>query len=164
MTLSESCKHLNGKIIKVGARSGFIYCGRVDSSIYDDFDRITATCLEPLAKQLEKKLKAKAAFDDIWDKQFEEMMSRLKENHSNIPPALFSKYYDRFQDLRDEAWNNLMQEIWDLQNQIDSFIPIGNREVVEIRDSFYDADKILIIDGDEQGKHWTVSDYKKGDC
>ena len=67
-------------------------------------------------------------------------------------------------DLRDEAWNNLMQEIWDLQNQIDSFIPIGNREVVEIRDSFYDADKILIIDGDEQGKHWTVSDYKKGDC
>lgn len=163
MTLIEACKHLNGSVIKVGAKCGFIYCGKVSSSTEAELESLKDEALKPLYKQLDKKLKEKAVFDEVWDQQFLEMQNRIKNNHENISADLFSRYYGRFQDLRDNAWNKLMDEINDIDKQILNFVPFKDREVVEIRESIYDAEKIILIDGKEVGRYWLVDDYKKGD-
>ena len=163
MTLLEACKCLNGKIIKVGAKNGYIYCGKVSPSTEAELESLKDEALEPLYKQLDKKRQEKAVFDEVWDQQFFEMQNRIKENHKNISAELFSRYYDRFQDLRDDAGNKLMDELNDIETQILSFVPFGDREVIEIRESICDADKIILIDGKESGRCWLVKDYQKGD-
>lgn len=165
MTLLEACNELTGKIIKVGSTkgSGYFFCGKVYPTISEEFDNISDKFIIPLQKELKKKMNEKAVFDDVWDKEFEDMQSRIKAKYSYVDPEIFSKHYNNFQDKRDNAWNKLMDEINKLQLGIENFIPIGSRQVVEIYQSFFDADLILLIDGNEGGKFWMVSEYQKGD-
>ena len=161
MTLKDTLNDLKGQAVKIGARAGFVFCGKVDNATIFELTNLSQQYLQPALDRHQKKIKEKSVFNEVWDKKFEEMQERIKTKHPIIEPELFGKYYNRFENERDKAWNKLMTEISELENEIFCYQNFPDREVIKTYDSFCDADKIIIIAGTEQGKHWLISDYQK---
>ena len=80
MELLTYLKKKNGRVVKVGSGSSFVFCGRVDKrTIEKTLDRLSAQELESLKRMLTKTKSHKLNFNNYWEKRKENAILKFEE-------------------------------------------------------------------------------------
>lgn len=153
--VSDIAERYKGKYIKIGAKSGFFFCGIVDDTFPDklrEFDTLFPKIAEKDLKVAEAKIrKIKATIEELELKRDtrglkDEELKRLTES---LPKQLASVKATRDGHIL----------------YLKEFTPLEDREVLDEYNSicFEEfTDKIIIIDGKESGQYWLRSEAETG--
>ena len=153
--LSEVGEKYKGKYIKIGARSGFIFIGRIDESfpaLLSEWD----IKYPEIAKRAIKKTTAEI-------RKIKETISYL-EAKSLTRDGLKKEEKARLDKLP-KTLENSKQKKENYERYIKEFTPFEDRAIIDEYNSIdldERTDKIIIIDGQEIGRYWLRSEAETG--
>lgn len=148
------------KPLKVGASdgSGFFYCGTVGDFVEDmeDYSDLLRKHAQANVQAANRRLNQRLNNPPTIERFCREELRSDKPNLSFENFTFYvNHYFSAIKNLKSAADTQVFN--------YDAFKPLGKREVVDIREASYAADPgvtILIIEGYEIGKYWTVDEVK----
>lgn len=158
----------NNSNVKVGASSGFFYCGiakELDDDLLDYLNVTFKKYFKDKKKELDDYLKH---FEEIWEKDLRLRYSQLelvaKMENRNVTKAEIEKCKEEW--LEDKKVRSKKQrELVGLTKYLENWENIANREIIETYKSI-DANEpegtiICIVKGMEKGNYWTTNEYNR---
>lgn len=170
MTLKEQLQKLKVNV-KIGANSGFLFCGTYDEDTIDTLNAISIREKEKIKREIKQKSSYLKDFETIWDKELRVRYENL-EKTKKIDDKNAKVTKTEIKEIR-EAWAkdkennyNLTKKRYDLISEyIKTFQYLPDREVKDIYDTIDNLEpkgtKIIIVDGIEKGAYWLTAEYMK---
>lgn len=170
MTLKEQLQKLKVNV-KIGANSGFLFCGTYDEDTIDTLNAISIIEKDKIKREIKQKSIYLKDFDKIWDKELRSRYENLEKSKKlDDENAIVTK--EEIKEIR-EAWEKeketnykITKKRYDLITKyIKTFQLLPDREVKEIYDTIDASEpkgtKIIIVDGIEKGAYWLTTEYMK---
>ena len=170
MTLKEQLQKLKVNV-KIGANSGFLFCGTCDEDTIDTLNAISIIEKDKIKREIKQKSIYLKDFDKIWDKELRSRYENLEKSKKlDDENAIVTK--DEINEMREE-WQKeketnykITKKRYDLITKyIKTFQLLPDREVKEIYDTIDASEpkgtKIIIVDGIEKGAYWLTTEYMK---
>ena len=170
MTLKEQLQKLKVNV-KIGANSGFLFCGTYDEDTIDTLNAISIREKEKIKREIKQKSSYLKDFDTIWDKELRvryenlEKAKKMDDKNAKVTKAEIEEIREAW--VKDKENNyNLTKKRYDLiSDYIKTFQYLPDREVKEIYDTIDVSEpkgtKIIIVDGIEKGAYWLTTEYMK---
>lgn len=170
MTLKEQLQKLKVNV-KIGANSGFLFCGTYDEDTIDTLNAISIREKEKIKREIKQKSSYLKDFDTIWDKELRvryenlEKAKKMDDKNAKVTKAEIEEIREAW--VKDKENNyNLTKKRYDLiSDYIKTFQFLPDREVKEIYDTIDVSEpkgtKIIIVDGIEKGAYWLTAEYMK---
>ena len=170
MTLKEQLQKLKVNV-KIGANSGFLFCGTYDEDTIDTLNAISIREKEKIKREIKQKSSYLKDFETIWDKElrvrYENLEKAKKMDDKNARVTKTEIEEIRKAWVKDKETNyNITKKRYDLiSDYIKKFQYLPDREVKEIYDTIDNSElkgtKIIIVDGLEKGEYWLTTEYMK---
>ena len=170
MTLKEQLQKLKVNV-KIGANSGFLYCGTYNEGTIDTLNSISIREKEKIKREIKQKGAYLDNFDSIWDKElrirFEnfEKTKKLNDENSYVTEAEAKEIRKEWKKDREENFRITKKRYNLITEYIKAFKYLPDREIKEMYDSIDVSEpqgtKIIIVDGIEKGLYWLTSEYQK---
>lgn len=175
MTVRYALIKYQGKIIKIGADNGFIYCGKCDENILDVIEQLSKEKHEELKRGMAKVNHRLNNFEKIWDNRKEYVITlwfgkRYKKNKVKLKDNYLRQ--TTLEDLEKELENDKQKQYITLTkykkkvgDYLSEYKPFLDREVLEIypsTDCYENVDLIIKFEGIERGEWWTCEEYERG--
>lgn len=170
MTLKEQLQKLKVNV-KIGANSGFLFCGTYDEDTIDTLNAISIREKEKIKREIKQKSSYLKDFETIWDKELRvryenlEKAKKMDNKNAKVTKAEIEEIREAW--VKDKENNyNLTKKRYDLISEyIKTFQFLPDREVKEIYDTIDVSEpkgtKIIIVDGIEKGAYWLTAEYMK---
>lgn len=170
MTLKEQLQKLKVNV-KIGANSGFLFCGTYDEDTIDTLNAISIREKEKIKREIKQKSSYLKDFETIWDKELRvryenlEKSKKMDNKNAKVTKAEIEEIREAW--VKDKENNyNLTKKRYDLiSDYIKTFQFLPDREVKEIYDTIDVSEpkgtKIIIVDGIEKGAYWLTAEYMK---
>lgn len=170
MTLKEQLQKLKVNV-KIGANSGFLFCGTYDEDTIDTLNAISICEKEKIKREIKQKSSYLKDFETIWDKELRvryenlEKAKKMDDKNAKVTKAEIEEIREAW--VKDKENNyNLTKKRYDLISEyIKTFQYLPDREVKEIYDTIDVSEpngtKIIIVDGIEKGAYWLTTEYMK---
>lgn len=170
MTLKEQLQKLKVNV-KIGANSGFLFCGTYDEDTIDTLNAISIREKEKIKREIKQKSSYLKDFETIWDKELRvryenlEKAKKMDNKNAKVTKAEIEEIREAW--VKDKENNyNLTKKRYDLISEyIKTFQYLPDREVKEIYDTIDVSEpngtKIIIVDGIEKGAYWLTTEYMK---
>lgn len=170
MTLKEQLQKLKVNV-KIGANSGFLFCGTYDEDTIDTLNAISIREKEKIKREIKQKSSYLKDFETIWDKELRvryenlEKAKKMDDKNAKVTKAEIEEIREAW--VKDKENNyNLTKKRYDLISEyIKTFQYLPDREVKEIYDTIDVSEpkgtKIIIVDGIEKGAYWLTTEYMK---
>ncbi len=170
MTLKEQLQKLKVNV-KIGANSGFLFCGTYDEDTIDTLNAISLREKEKIKREIKQKKDYLDNFDKIWDKELRiryedlEKAKKMDDENAKVTKAEINEIREAW--VKDKETNyNITKKRYDLiTDYIKAFQYLPDREVKEIYDTIDVSEpkgtKIIIVDGLEKGAYWLTTEYMK---
>lgn len=170
MTLKEQLQKLKVNV-KIGANSGFLFCGTYDEDTIDTLNAISIREKEKIKREIKQKSSYLKDFNTIWDKELRvryenlEKAKKMDDKNAKVTKAEIEEIREAW--VKDKENNyNLTKKRYDLISEyIKTFQFLPDREVKEIYDTIDVSEpkgtKIIIVDGIEKGAYWLTTEYMK---
>ena len=170
MTLKEQLQKLKVNV-KIGANSGFLFCGTYDEDTIDTLNAISIREKEKIKREIKQKSSYLKGFETIWDKELRiryenlEKAKKMDDKNAKVTKAEIEEIRKAW--VRDKETNyNITKKRYDLISEyIKKFQYLPDREVKEIYDTIDVSEpkgtKIIIVDGIEKGAYWLTAEYMK---
>lgn len=170
MTLKEQLQKLKVNV-KIGANSGFLFCGTYDEDTIDTLNAISIREKEKIKREIKQKSSYLKDFETIWDKELRvryenlEKAKKMDNKNAKVTKAEIEEIREAW--VKDKENNyNLTKKRYDLISEyIKTFQFLPDREVKEIYDTIDVSEpkgtKIIIVDGIEKGAYWLTTEYMK---
>ena len=170
MTLKEQLQKLKVNV-KIGANSGFLFCGTYDEDTIDTLNAISIREKEKIKREIKQKSSYLKDFETIWDKELRiryenlEKAKKMDDKNAKVTKAEIEEIREAW--VKDKENNyNLTKKRYDLISEyIKTFQFLPDREVKEIYDTIDVSEpkgtKIIIVDGIEKGAYWLTTEYMK---
>ena len=170
MTLKEQLQKLKVNV-KIGANSGFLFCGTYDEDTLDTLNAISIREKEKIKREIKQKSSYLKDFETIWDKELRvryenlEKAKKMDNKNAKVTKAEIEEIREAW--VKDKENNyNLTKKRYDLISEyIKTFQYLPDREVKEIYDTIDVSEpkgtKIIIVDGIEKGAYWLTTEYMK---
>ena len=170
MTLKEQLQKLKVNV-KIGANSGFLFCGTYDEDTIDTLNAISIREKEKIKREIKQKSSYLKDFNTIWDKELRiryenlEKAKKMDDKNAKVTKAEIEEIREAW--VKDKENNyNLTKKRYDLiSDYIKTFQYLPDREVKEIYDTIDVSEpkgtKIIIVDGIEKGAYWLTTEYMK---
>ena len=163
MTLGEAIKVNQGKNIRIGAASGFIYINKCTRSTKNTIERLSNKELERLKDLKEKNKEHKKDFDFIWDYRTRERLKKIIIHKKiNRIQRYIDEEFKKTERDKQKDFEKTEKNIKEYTERINNFIPYLKREVIKMYQSDINDDVIIIIQGLETGESWDEQEYKEG--
>lgn len=170
MTLKEQLQKLKVNV-KIGANSGFLFCGTYDEDTIDTLNAISIREKEKIKREIKQKSSYLKDFDTIWDEELRvryenlEKAKKMDDKNAKVTKAEIKEIREAWAKDK-EANYNLTKKRYDLISEyIKTFQYLPDREVKDIYDSIDNLEpkgtKIIIVDGIEKGAYWLTTEYMK---
>lgn len=170
MTLKEQLQKLKVNV-KIGANSGFLFCGTYDEDTIDTLNAISIREKDKIKREIKQKSSYLKDFETIWDKELRvryenlEKAKKMDDKNAKVTKAEIEEIREAW--VKDKENNyNLTKKRYDLISEyIKTFQFLPDREVKEIYDTIDVSEpkgtKIIIVDGIEKGAYWLTAEYMK---
>lgn len=170
MTLKEQLQKLKVNV-KIGANSGFLFCGTYDEDTIDTLNAISIREKDKIKREIKQKSSYLKDFETIWDKELRvryenlEKAKKMDDKNAKVTKAEIEEIRKSW--VKDKENNyNLTKKRYDLISEyIKTFQFLPDREVKEIYDTIDVSEpkgtKIIIVDGIEKGAYWLTAEYMK---
>jgi len=170
MTLKEQLQKLKVNV-KIGANSGFLFCGTYDEDTIDTLNAISIREKEKIKREIKQKSSYLKDFETIWDKELRvryenlEKSKKMDDKNAKVTKVEIEEIREAW--VKDKETNyNLTKKRYDLiSDYIKTFQYLPDREVKEIYDTIDVSEpkgtKIIIVDGLEKGAYWLTTEYMK---
>lgn len=170
MTLKEQLQKLKVNV-KIGANSGFLFCGTYDEDTIDTLNAISIREKEKIKREIKQKSSYLKDFETIWDKELRvryenlEKAKKMDDKNAKVTKTEIEEIREAW--VKDKENNyNLTKKRYDLISEyIKTFKLLPDREVKEIYDTIDVSEpkgtKIIIVDGIEKGAYWLTAEYMK---
>ena len=170
MTLKEQLQKLKVNV-KIGANSGFLFCGTYDEDTIDTLNAISIREKEKIKREIKQKSSYLKDFETIWDKELRiryenlEKAKKMDDKNAKVTKVEIEEIREAW--VKDKENNyNLTKKRYDLiSDYIKTFQFLPDREVKEIYDTIDVSEpkgtKIIIVDGLEKGAYWLTTEYMK---
>jgi hypothetical protein len=170
MTLKEQLQKLKVNV-KIGANSGFLFCGTYDEDTIDTLNAISIREKEKIKREIKQKSSYLKDFETIWDKELRvryenlEKAKKMDDKNAKVTKVEIEEIREAW--VKDKETNyNLTKKRYDLISEyIKTFQFLPDREVKEIYDTIDVSEpkgtKIIIVDGIEKGAYWLTTEYMK---
>lgn len=170
MILKEQLQKLKVNV-KIGANSGFLFCGIYDEDTIDTLNAISIREKEKIKREIKQKSSYLKDFETIWDKELRvryenlEKAKKMNDKNAKVTKAEIEEIREAW--VKDKENNyNLTKKRYDLISEyIKTFQFLPDREVKEIYDTIDVSEpkgtKIIIVDGIEKGAYWLTTEYMK---
>lgn len=170
MTLKEQLQKLKVNV-KIGANSGFLFCGTYDEDTIDTLNAISIREKEKIKREIKQKSSYLKDFETIWDKELRvryeniEKAKKMDNKNAKVTKAEIEEIREAW--VKDKENNyNITKKRYDLISEyIKTFQYLPDREVKEIYDTIDVSEpkgtKIIIVDGIEKGAYWLTTEYMK---
>ena len=170
MTLKEQLQKIKVNV-KIGANSGFLFCGTYDEDTIDTLNAISISEKEKIKREIKQKSSYLKDFNSIWDKELRiryenlEKAKKMDNENAKVTKAEIEEIREAW--VKDKETNyNLTKKRYDLISEyIKTFKYLPDREVKEIYDTIDVSEpkgtKIIIVDGIEKGAYWLTTEYMK---
>ena len=155
MTVKEVIEEYQGKEIKIGGGTGFIWCGLVDDITPKLIDYLSNEEYKRLIDLKEGYEYHLEHFEELWEKRFEnnEINKQQKKKYKS-PKAM--------KEEKEKDKKNTLKQIDKTTRKINEFTPFDSREVKEIYLSIINPDvSIIIFEGDINGMYWDREEVEK---
>lgn len=170
MTLKEQLQKLKVNV-KIGANSGFIFCGTYDEDTIDTLNAISIREKEKIKREIKQKSSYLKDFETIWDKELRvryenlEKAKKMDDKNAKVTKAEIEEIREAWEKDKENNYN-LTKKRYDLISEyIKTFQFLPDREVKEIYDTIDVSEpkgtKIIIVDGIEKGAYWLTTEYMK---
>lgn len=170
MTLKEQLQKLKVNV-KIGANSGFLFCGTYDEDTIDTLNAISIREKEKIKREIKQKSSYLKDFDTIWDEELRvryenlEKAKKMDDKNAKVTKAEIKEIREEW--VKDKEANyNITKKRYDLISEyIKTFQYLPDREVKDIYDTIDNLEpkgtKIIIVDGIEKGAYWLTAEYMK---
>lgn len=171
MTVSEYLKENKNQIIKIGTLNGssFLYCGVIDDytekQLSDILDRERDTAISKLNKDKNQF----DNFDTFWERSKTNkknmfMYKNFLELNKAVDEKIMIAYDTKLERGKLNKYDKLKSKINYYYMLINQWKSVQDRKVIETYKTYESKDldiNVLIMDGYEIGKYWTVEEFKK---
>ena len=156
MTLEEFKRKFDGNI-KLGAKKGaaFFWCGKLDALDLDELENtLTKRATENL-KNADRALYAQESIPlDIVT--YKAAIAHGPRKNKNIS-------FSQWVDLMQEELARRVRYSEKLQKRMETYPRLRDRQVVDVYQSFLNADThIVLIEGEESGRVWDTDEFVNG--
>lgn len=163
MTLGEAIKVNQGKNIRIGAASAFIYINKCTRYTKNTIERLSNKELERLKDLKEKNKEHKQDYIIFWDKRTRERLKKVINDSKTCKiQARLNEEIKRIERDKKKDFEQTEKNIKEYTERINNFIPYLKREVIKMYQSDINDDVIIIIQGLETGESWDEQEYKEG--
>ena len=153
--------------VKIGVKSGFVYCHQIDS---DTVDTLYATSFVEKAKFKEELTNLKGyldRFEDYWKAELRKRVNVvLLANDNKVTDKMKREIKQEWLEDKNKSYTQSTKRLATLNNFLNNWKPIPDREIKECYESTDYAEPkgtmIILVDGLEIGKYWTTNEYAKG--
>ena len=166
MKLKDALINHSGERVKIGAQSSYIFCGTLDESISEVFEKHDKVEVRRLQKILNDTRRHDEKFDSIWNtktemelKTFHTAARKYRWNNDMI----LKKHSELIKRIEQRKKNDRMRVdklLEALPQRIENYVGIADREVKEEYESL-EGGTIIIFDGMEVGAYWTYDEYEE---
>lgn len=175
MTVKYALIQNQGKIIKIGASNGFMYCGKCDENVLEELERIEKETYEEMAKSLKNTRRKLHLFESTWElrkkhiidkwffKKYKKCKVELKDNYFFCNSL--EELEKEIQADKERSFDTLTSYNEKIGTYLDNYKPFLERDVLEIYpsiDTYENVDLIIVFDGIETGRYWTCEEYERG--
>lgn len=163
MKLKEVLEKMQGKDIKVGANSGYFYCGNCDENTPGEVKRAGDLYISRYKKRLNKAKYHKKYFENYWTrKKYQHMSLFYKRKADGLTDKTEDDIIKGLRELKESDLDKTNHEIERMQNLIGEHQGMLAREVQDVYRSIIGDGYIIIVAGDEVGEYWTREEYDTG--
>ena len=161
MTLREALVMAEGKEIRLGSGSSFVFIGKVDESTIEEIDGLSDEEKERLRKTREEAKHHRESFENYWTNTAKKRLnsvvngSKLENVVENIKKELDQIAIDKQRD-----WDLTLDKIETYTMKVAQWVPYLDREIIDAYNSAENDDLIILFEGDENGKYWFKSEYE----
>lgn len=172
MKLKDLLKKYKNKQVKLGSKTAFVYCEIVNGDIIDNLLFLSDKELEKLHELRAKYIKHMETFELYWSiriqNKIDNFIQEMKEVCLNKnkkfrlsdykkPIELLSK---KLEDAKEDDFKTTQRNLNQYTKRIKEFTPFAEREVLEVYDSIYDKDTIIIkFEGEDEGDFWFRKEF-----
>lgn len=171
MTVSEYLKENKNQIIKIGTSNGssFLYCGLIDDYTESQLNDILEVKRSIAIKDLNKAKEKFDNFEQYWEKFKNLKIREFERNHfiylnMAVDKKVMMAYKEKIESSKLKTYEKIKDKIDYNYMFINQWQTINNRKVIETYKTYELKDldiNVLIMDGNEIGKYWTVEEFKK---
>ena len=161
MTLREALEVAEGKEIRLGSGSSFVFIGKVGESTIEEIDGLSDEEKERLRKTREEAKHHRESFENYWINTAKKRLnsvvngSKLENVVENIQKELDQIAIDKQRD-----WDLTLDKIETYTMKVAQWVPYLDREIIDAYNSAENDDLIILFEGDENGKYWFKSEYE----
>lgn len=153
--------------VKIGAKSGFVYCHKIDNDTVDELNAVSYTEKKKFKEELSNLKAYLDRFEDYWKSELRKRINVvLLANDNKVTDKMKREIKQEWLDDKNKSYTQSTKRLATLNNFLNNWKPIPDREVKECYDSIDYSEpketKIILVDGLEIGKYWTTSEYEKG--
>lgn len=159
--------------VKIGSGTQFIYCGKCDENILETIARISQDYYFKLTDKIQELESYLANFDDYWEERMERSIRQWINSKEKRPTdRMLEKYKEKLLIKKEEDMKFNLDLLKKKQDEEKNFTSFLMRKVIKSYPSIdsdeiaiYGDIKIIIIEGKERGKYWTIEEFreKKGE-
>lgn len=163
MIVREKLNELKGVNIKIGSKSGFVYCHKVDNNTIEELTAISYEYHKKFKRQLKDVEEYLKNFNTFWDVELRKRLDlALSERVLTKEDGEFIK--NIWQQDKDKSYKEVTNKKATLTKYLKGWKGFTEREVKEVYDTISTQEpkgtKIIIVDGLEIGEYWTTKEYK----
>ena len=165
MIVRELLNKIKGRNIKIGSKSGFVYCHIVDDETIETLEAISYEYKKKFEEQLKDVKHYLLVFDDFWKNELRKRLEPLLIANGKIPDKLKREIKKEWEEDRDRSYKEALNKKETLSEYLDKWKSFVERDV----DSYYDSIDIqepkgtiiIIVKGLENGMFWTTNEYTR---
>lgn len=165
MIVRELLNKIKGRNIKIGSKSGFVYCHIVDDETIETLEVISYEYKKKFEEQLKDVKHYLLVFDDFWNNELRKRSEPLLTTNGKIPDKLKREIKKEWEEDKTRSHKEALIKKETLSEYLDKWKSFVERDV----DSYYDSIDaqepkdtiIIIVRGLENGMFWTTNEYTR---
>ena len=167
MIVRELLNKINGRNIKIGSKSGFVYCHTVDDETIETLEAISYDYKKKFEEQLKDVKHYLLVFDDFWKTELRKRSEPLLK--SDIPSDKLEELKNEIKKEWEEDKARSHKEALNKKATLKEYLEKWKSFVERDVDSYYDSVDvqepkgtiIIIVRGLENGAYWTTNEYTR---
>ena len=153
--------------LKVGAKSGFFWCGVPNENTMDQLDCFSMIFKKKFKREIKdlKDFLNPECFKKFWKRELILRVDLFLNENPEATKEDLEEMRAEWQKDKDKSFEQSSKKLQVLENHINNWSNLEYREIKELYDSIDDKEpegtKIAIIEGIEIGDFWTTKEYKE---
>lgn len=173
MKLETALKQNQGRVAKIGAGTGFMYCDTITEDTKDILNQMAANSRSTRSAELNFKTERLRNFEKWWKNERERKMDAFrKAKEQDQEYAKRYKVKPQITKTIKAYSKELTRQKLGIKETIQRYVKYETKYLAnwmrysfrEVKETYESADEdaiIIIFEGDETGKYWTSKEYRK---